>query len=289
MDYGIMDENYSLVLDDLWDEKNDSSGCECQEEDALKEADFFSHRYRLVGTLFQGIIFIVGVLGNAMVVIVVTKVRALHSPTNCYLVSLAIADTVVLVASVPNEILSYYLVGNQWVWGEAGCKLLIFGQNLGINASSLSLIAFTTERYIAICHPMKAHKMCTLGRAKKITRIVWMFAILYCSPWFGLIATRPLRYRGYPTISECVFTRPRNEYLAYFFADLLMFYVIPLLLSCVLYALITRTLLKRESARSPGQLTAAISMECNKIASSKSQVSVFNILMYITRFLNVNP
>ncbi|XP_066908476.1 thyrotropin-releasing hormone receptor-like [Halyomorpha halys] len=206
--------------------------------------DYFSYRYRIIGTLLQGIIFIVGILGNAFVVAVVLKVRSLRSPTNCYLLSLAMADSMVLLASIPNEIFSYYIVGNRWFWGEAGCRMMIFFQNLGINASSLSLIAFTVERYIAICQPMKAQKICTLGRAKRITLGVWGFASAYCSPWlFGLTTTKPLKYRCQPEVLQCAFGRPRNEYLAVFFTDLIMFYVIPLILSCVLYYYISQSLL----------------------------------------------
>ena len=59
-------------------------------------------------------------------------------------------------------------------------------QYLGIDASALSLTAFTVERYIAICHPIKSKSICTLSRAKKIIGFCWLFAILYCTPWFYL-------------------------------------------------------------------------------------------------------
>lgn len=75
------------------------------------DPSYYSINYRIVGTVFQGIVFIVGVLGNIMVVIVVWQTRSMHTPTNCYLVSLSIADFMVLIASVPNEILAYYLLG----------------------------------------------------------------------------------------------------------------------------------------------------------------------------------
>ena len=52
----------------------------------------------------------------------------------------------------------------QWVWGSVGCTLMIYLQYLGIDASALSLTAFTVERYIAICHPMKAKSICTISR-----------------------------------------------------------------------------------------------------------------------------
>ncbi|KAK9510173.1 hypothetical protein O3M35_005014 [Rhynocoris fuscipes] len=250
------------------------SDCDHSYDDA-KEPDYFSYRYRAVGTLFQGIVFIIGVLGNAMVVLVVSKVMALHSPTNYYLVSLAIADTVVLIASVPQEILSYYLVGNQWIWGDIGCSLMIYCQNLGINASSLSLVALTAERYIAICHPMKAHKMCTIGRAKKITLGVWTFAIFYCSPWFFLTETVPLHYRGYPEIRQCIFNRPRQEYLAGFFLDLVLFYVIPLILSCVLYTLIIRTLNERDKISVQGASKGSIALEAVNTHSKNQVLTIY--------------
>ena len=57
---------------------------------------------------------------------------------------------------LPQEVLSYHILGDLWVWGSVGCSSLVFCQFLAMNASALSLTAFTIERYIAICHPMKA-------------------------------------------------------------------------------------------------------------------------------------
>ena len=97
--------------------------------------EYFSTTYALVGTSVQGIIFLVGVLGNVLVCCVVFKSRSMHTTTNCYLVSLAVADTITLVASVPQEILSYHILGHRWVWGPVGCTLMIYLQYLGIDAS----------------------------------------------------------------------------------------------------------------------------------------------------------
>ena len=54
------------------------------------------------------------------------------------------------------EVLSYHILGDRWVWGSLGCSLMVYSQFLAVNMSTLSLSAFTVERYIAICHPMKA-------------------------------------------------------------------------------------------------------------------------------------
>ena len=41
---------------------------------------------------------------------------------------------------------------------------------------------------------------------------------------------------------RCTFKLPRKDYLTYFMADLVVFYLVPLVVTCVLYALIARTL-----------------------------------------------
>lgn len=211
----------------------------------------FSMEYRIVGTIFQSIILMVGLFGNIMVVSVVYKIKSMRTPTNCYLVSLSIADLMVLIAAVPNELVSYYQEKYTWLWGNYGCKLSIFLQYLGINASSLNLIAFTVERYIAICKPMLAHRICTLNRARKILIYVWIFAVIYSSPWLFLTETHQIEN----TQREmCDFKLPRSYYLVYFFTDIIVFYVIPLALSCLLYILIAYTLLSSKNIKHKGRL-----------------------------------
>ena len=60
--------------------------------------------YGLVGTICQSSIFLVGVLGNLMVVVTVRGTKSLHTTTNCYLVSLALADLITLLSSVPQVV-----------------------------------------------------------------------------------------------------------------------------------------------------------------------------------------
>ena len=196
---------------------------------------YYSLPYRTVGALFQGAIFVIGFLGNILVVVVVRRSRSMHTPTNCYLVSLAIADITVLTAAVPNEVYMYFLVAQAWNWGNAGCAILVFLQNMGINASALSVTAFTVERFIAICLPLKARVICTVSRAKRIILAVWLFAFCYSIPWVFLTKVEPVLYIGVSDVQQCTFKLSRQEYLGYFFADIVLFYLVPLLISSVLY------------------------------------------------------
>ena len=96
--------------------------CECGPQ------EYYKTGYATVGTLFQGVIFFVGVLGNILVCTVVIKTRSMRTTTNCYLVSLAVADTITLITSVPQEVLSYHILAGKWVWGSVGCTLMIYLQ-----------------------------------------------------------------------------------------------------------------------------------------------------------------
>lgn len=279
-----MDEQFANVS--LADSFNSSSAnVTVLPEIKCKAQEYYSFNYAVVGTLFQSIIFVVGVLGNILVCTVVRTTRSMHSTTNCYLVSLAVADTITLVSSVPQEVLSYHILGDQWVWGSVGCTLMIYLQYLGIDASALSLTAFTVERYIAICHPMKSKSICTISRAKKIILSCWIFAIVYCSPWFLLTQTFTVCVEGVGEVETCRFRLKRNstEYLVMFFTDIMLFYVIPLVLSVILYALIARMLLSNSKNKFPsssgglsnGSSTAmSVSEAAAKSNQSRVQVKI---------------
>ncbi|XP_059191602.1 thyrotropin releasing hormone receptor 2 [Centropristis striata] len=195
-----------------------------------------SLEYKTVSVFLVLLVCGVGIVGNIMVVLVVFTTRHMRTPTNCYLVSLAFADLTVLVAAgLPNVADS--LTGT-WVFGHAGCLGITYLQYLGINVSSCSITAFTVERYIAICHPMKAHTVCTVSRAKRIIAGVWIFTCVYCMLWFFLVDIQ-VSQDGHV---QCGYKVKRELYLPIYLIDFAIFYVIPLLLAIVLYGLIARIL-----------------------------------------------
>lgn len=107
---------------------------------------YYSLPYRIVGCLFVSIIFLTGMVGNMMVVIVVSRTRSMRTTTNCYLVSLAVADILVLLSATLPTISEYFLIIDQCVIGLVGCSIMVFTQYLGVNVSSLSIATFTVER-----------------------------------------------------------------------------------------------------------------------------------------------
>ncbi|XP_062445234.1 thyrotropin-releasing hormone receptor-like [Rhea pennata] len=189
----------------------------------------------------------VGIVGNAMVVLVVLRTKHMLTPTNCYLVSLAVADLIVLLAAgLPNisEVVA------SWVYGYAGCLCITYVQYLGINISAWSITAFTVERYIAICHSIKAQLLCTVSRAKRIISSLWLFTSLYCLMWFFLVDTSQVTFSDGVQVS-CGYRVSRSLYMPIYFLDFAVFYIIPLGLATVLYGLIAHVLFTRPLPTSP--------------------------------------
>ncbi|XP_018944675.2 thyrotropin-releasing hormone receptor-like [Cyprinus carpio] len=204
--------------------------------DAVSE----SLEYKTVSVFLVLLVCGVGIVGNIMVVLVVLTTQHMRTPTNCYLVSLAVADLMVLVAAgLPN--ISESLMAT-WVYGHAGCLGITYFQYLGINASSCSITAFTVERYIAICHPMRAQTVCTVSRAKRTKPIISGLSAftccVYCMLWLFLV---DIQVNPDGRV-QCGYRVSRDLYLPIYLIDFAIFYVIPLLLAIALYGLIARIL-----------------------------------------------
>ncbi|XP_021178723.2 thyrotropin-releasing hormone receptor [Fundulus heteroclitus] len=180
----------------------------------------------------------VGIAGNVMVVLVVLRTKHMVTPTNCYLVSLAVADLIVLLAAgLPN----ISNVVASWIYGYTGCLCITYLQYLGINVSSCSITAFTIERYIAICHSIKAQFLCTVSRAKRIIAGIWIFISLYCTMWFFLADTKETVYTN-GVVVTCAYRVSRSLYMPIYFLDFTLFYVVPVIVATVLYGLIAKIL-----------------------------------------------
>ncbi|TKR96010.1 hypothetical protein L596_010093 [Steinernema carpocapsae] len=197
---------------------------------------------RIIMTFIFACLSMIGIVGNCLVITVVLKVPGMITPTNCYLVSLALSDCLFFVATAPTE-LSYLHVPDDYLFGSVGCAFFSYLPFLAINSSSLSIAAFTIERFIGICYPIQARYICTVKRAKMIIAGIWAFCIIYNSPWLYL-ATLKQDQHG----SLCDFKMERSHwtYQTLFFADFFAFYIIPMFLYMVIYGKIAFTLKKND-------------------------------------------
>ena len=71
--------------------------------------------------VFNSLIFIMGIAGNFLVVLVIARVRTMRTPTNFFLLNLSIADILVLLICQPAALMEFYSK-DRWLIGEAMCK-----------------------------------------------------------------------------------------------------------------------------------------------------------------------
>ncbi|OQV16167.1 putative Thyrotropin-releasing hormone receptor [Hypsibius exemplaris] len=202
--------------------------------------------YRVIASILHTLIFVFGVVGNIVVITVVTRTRSLHGPTFTYLVSVACADLMVLIACIPEALLEHH-IGAGWIFGQVGCSCFIFITFLGINAGSLSILAFTLEQYVTFCIG-KQEKMLRrmLACPIRVVAVLWLFAILYCAPWMGLTEVRP--DVDDPDRNQCemrLFPKHPHLFQTLFGMDLVLFYALPLVVAATCYTKIGLSLRDR--------------------------------------------
>lgn len=194
-------------------------------------------------TIIYVVIFITGVVGNVSTCVVISRNKSMHTATNYYLFSLAISDLLLLISGLPQEMWSIWS-RYPYVFGEVFCVLRGLAAETSANATVLTITAFTVERYVAICHPFLSHTMSKLSRAFKLIMVIWFVALAFATPQalqFGLV----------PHQKVVVCTQKIVILTHSFEISTFLFFVMPMTLITVLYALIgfrlrSSNMMKRE-------------------------------------------
>ena len=191
-------------------------------------------------TIVYALILITGVIGNSITCLVISRNRYMHTATNFYLFSLAISDLLLLVLGLPQEIFQLWQK-YPYAFGEVFCVIRGLTSEASTNSSVLTITAFTIERYVAICHPLKAHTMSKLSRAVKLIIIIWFLGVFCAVPLayqFGIT----YEYNNGQLIPESALCSVKrmipylNEHT--FTISSLLVFVIPVTIISVLYMLI---------------------------------------------------
>lgn len=190
-------------------------------------------------TVIYSLIFVVGLVGNIITCIVISRNKSMHTATNYYLFNLAITDMLMLLSAMPPDLYNAWYP-SQYPFGSLTCILQGLLAETTANVTILTISSFTIERYIAICHPFRQQAMSKLSRAVKFIIGIWIFAFCAALPQacqFGVVH-----------IDGHVLCTIRNPSIGYAFeVSSFIFFVSPMVLICVLYILIGLKL--RQSSR----------------------------------------
>jgi hypothetical protein len=231
---------------------------------------------------------IIGIIGNILA-ITVLRHRRMRSSTSCYLIAQAIFDILVLICSM----LFFGLPVISMSYANLYPYLHPYAYPAALTAQTGTIyttVAFTVERYVAVCRPLQASKMCTPKRAIKVILLVTVCSILYNVP-------RMLEYRhsyyinpetnatvvSYETTSFGSDPIFQKVYLSYMYVPVI--FLIPFLILSVLNIFLV--LAVKKSQRTRAEMNARTARENNLTIMVIVVVLVFLICQILAMIDNI--
>ncbi|XP_025729893.1 pyroglutamylated RF-amide peptide receptor [Callorhinus ursinus] len=137
-------------------------------------------RAKLALVLTSVLIFALAFFGNALVVYVVTRSKAMRTVTNIFICSLALSDLLIAFFCIPVTMLQN--ISDTWLGGAFICKMLPFVQSTAIVTEILTMTCIAVERHQGLVHPFKMKWQYTNRRAFTVLGVVWLVAVIVGSP-----------------------------------------------------------------------------------------------------------
>ncbi|XP_068186306.1 trace amine-associated receptor 13c-like [Antennarius striatus] len=113
---------------------------------------------------------------NLLVIISITHFRELHTPTNLFLLSLAVSDLLVGFLLMPVEII---YIETCWFLGDILCTLYYVVDYIITSASVANMVLISFDRYVAICDPLHYTARVTKRKAEICVFLCWFCSIIY--------------------------------------------------------------------------------------------------------------
>ncbi|XP_078093158.1 C-X-C chemokine receptor type 3-like [Mustelus asterias] len=171
---------------DSYDPCETSAVCSVQPCDASDNQRF---QHVFIPTLYS-VIFLVGLLGNGVVLLVLTRNLRTLAVTETYILHLALAD-LLLVVGMP-----FWAAEEAWGWsfGLATCKIVGATYNISFYSSIYLLVCISFDRYLSIVHAVQMYKRRQPWRVYLSCLLVWLICLLLSIPDF--IYLMPIQSNG---------------------------------------------------------------------------------------------
>ncbi|KAK2528552.1 Galr2, partial [Columba guinea] len=129
------------------------------------------------------VIFLVGTVGNCLVLAVLLRNGQVKNTTNLFILNLGVADLCFILFCVPFQATIYTLEG--WVFGAFMCKAVHFFIYLTMYASSFTLATVSLDRYLAIRYPLHSRELRTPRNALTAICFIWGLSVIFSGPYLS--------------------------------------------------------------------------------------------------------
>ncbi|XP_066049833.1 growth hormone secretagogue receptor type 1 isoform X1 [Chamaea fasciata] len=192
------------------------------------------------------LLFVIGIIGNLMTMLVVSRFRDMRTTTNFYLSSMAFSDLLIFLC-MPLDLFRLWQY-RPWNFGDLLCKLFQFISESCTYSTILNITALSVERYVAICFPLRAKVIITKGKVKLVILFLWAVSFLSAGPIFILVGVEHENGTNPLSTNECRATEYaiRSGLLTIMVWTSSVFFFLPVFCLTVLYSLIGRKLWRRK-------------------------------------------
>ena len=134
---------------------------------------------KVLASIFYSISMLLGVGGNALVLLIVLYYQRMHTVTNFFIVNLAISDLIFALLCIPITYITAYIL-QYWPFSSFLCIFFNYMQNVSVTLTVYTLIWITMDKYWAVVKPLKLRMSITM--CKVLISISWLFSFLISIP-----------------------------------------------------------------------------------------------------------
>ncbi|XP_028675375.1 delta-type opioid receptor-like [Erpetoichthys calabaricus] len=157
------------------------------ETEPIPESSYASIIIAISITALYSVVCVVGLLGNILVMYGIVRYTKMKTATNIYIFNLALADALA-TSTLPFQSAKYLM--DTWPFGELICKIVLSIDYYNMFTSIFTLTMMSVDRYIAVCHPVRALDFRTPVKAKIINVCVWILSSAIGVPIMIMAVTR---------------------------------------------------------------------------------------------------
>ncbi|XP_056113137.1 mu-type opioid receptor [Rhinichthys klamathensis goyatoka] len=191
----------------------------------------------IIITTLYSIVCVLGLVGNVLVMYVIIRYTKMKTATNIYIFNLALADALA-TSTLPFQSVNY-LMGT-WPFGDVLCKIVMSIDYYNMFTSIFTLTTMSVDRYIAVCHPVKALDFRTPRNAKIVNVCNWILSSAIGLPVM-VMASTTIEYQGSSfAVTDCTLLFPHPTWYWENLLKICVFifaFIMPVLIITVCYGL----------------------------------------------------
>ncbi|KAI1882881.1 hypothetical protein AGOR_G00239470 [Albula goreensis] len=190
------------------------------------------------------VVFLLALNGNGLALWIFSHQRSASTPTNVFLLHLAVADLSYVVI-LPLRA-SYHLTGGHWPFGEVPCRLAGYLFYVNMYASLYFLACVAGDRYLAVVHAVRSLKLRQARHAHVLSFALWVLVTVSMAPL--LVSRQTSTEAGGTTVCRQLY-REKASWMA--LVSLGVAFTPPFLATLTCYLCIARSL-RQGSRLEPG-------------------------------------